>query len=94
MDYDEKGPRTRFQYRRSAIFDCTTERLLVCSVTSREVIAALKADGWTLDRVTGSPHIFRHPTKPGTVAVPHPRKDIPLGTLKAIERQTRMNLRR
>jgi predicted RNA binding protein YcfA (HicA-like mRNA interferase family) len=44
------------------------------------VIAALKADGWTLDRVTGSHHIFRHPVKLGKVTVPH-RKDIPIGTL-------------
>jgi len=62
-------------------------------MTSREVIAALKADGWTLDRVTGSHHIFRHPAKPGTVTVPHPRKDIPIGTLKSIERQTGIKLR-
>jgi predicted RNA binding protein YcfA (HicA-like mRNA interferase family) len=42
---------------------------------------------------TGSHHILRHPVKPGTVTVPHPRKDIPIGTLKSIERQTGINLR-
>ncbi|MBV8771539.1 MAG: type II toxin-antitoxin system HicA family toxin [Deltaproteobacteria bacterium] len=62
-------------------------------MTSREVIAALRTGGWSLDRVTGSHHIFRHPAKPGTVTVPHPRKHIPIGTLKSIERQTGIKLR-
>jgi predicted RNA binding protein YcfA (HicA-like mRNA interferase family) len=62
-------------------------------VTSREVIAALNADGWMLDRVTGSHHIFRHPAKTGTMTVPQPRKDLPIGTLKSIERQTGIKLR-
>src|SRR5262245_46820058 len=43
-------------------------------VTSAEVIRALRADGWTLARVKGSHHHFRHPTKPGIVTVPHPRR--------------------
>jgi predicted RNA binding protein YcfA (HicA-like mRNA interferase family) len=37
---------------------------------------------------------FTHPTKPGRVTVPHPRKDIPLGTLKSIEKQAGLKLRR
>jgi predicted RNA binding protein YcfA (HicA-like mRNA interferase family) len=41
-------------------------------MSSRDVIAALVADGWFLDRVKGSHHQFRHPTKPGIVTVPHP----------------------
>ena len=62
-------------------------------MASRDVIAALKAEGWRLDLITGSHHIFRHPAKPGTVTVPHPRKDVPIGTLKSIERQTGIKLR-
>jgi len=46
-----------------------------------------------LRRVTGSHHYFKHPFKPGIVTVPHPRKDIPLGTLKSIEKQARLKLR-
>jgi len=53
----------------------------------------LKADGWTLDRVKGSHHQFTHPTKPGTVTVKHPAKDIPIGTLKSIERQAGLKFR-
>jgi hypothetical protein len=36
----------------------------------------------------GSHQHFKHPNKAGIVTVPHPRKDIPIGTLKSIERQS------
>ncbi len=54
---------------------------------SREVIQQLEANGWQLRRVKGSHHQFTHPTKPGRVTVKHPAKDIPIGTLKSIEKQ-------
>lgn len=63
------------------------------SVTSIDVIRALKRDGWTEVRVKGSHHHFKHPTKPGIVTVPHPKKDIPRGTLASIERQAGVQLR-
>ena len=62
-------------------------------MNSREVIKALKADGWTEVRVKGSHHYFKHPKKTGTVTVPHPEKDFPIGTLKSIERQSGVKLR-
>lgn len=54
---------------------------------SREVIKMLTSDGWYLDRVRGSHHQFKHPTKPGLVTVKHPAKDVPKGTLGSIKRQ-------
>jgi predicted RNA binding protein YcfA (HicA-like mRNA interferase family) len=57
------------------------------SVSSREIIKALLADGWVLVVASGSHHHFKHATKAGKVTVPHPRKDVPLGTLKSIEKQ-------
>jgi predicted RNA binding protein YcfA (HicA-like mRNA interferase family) len=60
---------------------------------SRAVIAKLEADGWILKRVTGSHHHFMHPMKPGIVTVPHPKRDIPLGTLRSIEKQSGLKLR-
>lgn len=60
---------------------------------SRDVIKKLQADGWELDGVTGSHHHFKHPTKPGKVTVPHPKMDLPIGTLKSIERQSGLKLR-
>ncbi len=62
-------------------------------MNSRQVIEALKADGWKEVRVKGSHHQFKHPTKPGTVTVPHPEKDFPIGTLKSIEQQSGVKLR-
>jgi predicted RNA binding protein YcfA (HicA-like mRNA interferase family) len=54
---------------------------------SRKVIARLKKDGWLLVHIRGSHYHFKHPEKPGRVTVPHPKKDIPKGTLRSIFRQ-------
>jgi transposase len=42
--------------------------------------------------MTGSHHHFQHPTKAGIVTVPHPGRDIPIGTLRSIERQSGCNV--
>jgi len=47
-----------------------------------------------LDRTKGSHRQYRHPTKPGTVTVPHPKKDLKVGLLKSIERQSGLSLTR
>ncbi|MFO0292458.1 MAG: type II toxin-antitoxin system HicA family toxin [Rhodospirillales bacterium] len=60
---------------------------------SRDVIAALRRDGWYLVAQKGSHQQFKHPSKPGRVTVPHPRRDIPPGTLKSVERQAGVKLR-
>jgi predicted RNA binding protein YcfA (HicA-like mRNA interferase family) len=60
---------------------------------SRKVIQALKKDGWYEVRQAGSHKQFKHPTKPGRVTVPHPQRNIPLGTLKSIEKQAGIDLR-
>lgn len=54
---------------------------------SSSLIKMIKNDGWELDRVKGSHHVFKHPTKNGIVIVPHPKKDIPKGTISSILRQ-------
>ncbi|MFI2817901.1 MULTISPECIES: type II toxin-antitoxin system HicA family toxin [Vreelandella] len=55
-------------------------------MNSRALIKQLEADGWALVRVKGSHHHFRHPTKPGTITVPHPKKDLKTGLVKAIRK--------
>lgn len=55
---------------------------------SREVIRKLEADGWHEVRQAGSHKQFRHPTKPGTVTVPHPKADLGKGTLRSISKQS------
>lgn len=47
----------------------------------------LKEDGWRLVGVEGGHHQFKHSVKPGRVTVTHPRKDIPVQTLRSIYRQ-------
>jgi predicted RNA binding protein YcfA (HicA-like mRNA interferase family) len=59
---------------------------------SRTIIRMLEAAGWKLVRVRGSHHQFRHPHHPDRVTVQHPRKEVPIGTLKSIERQSGMKL--
>lgn len=69
----------------------------MCYVThmdSRAVIKALEADGWEHRRTTGSHRHFRHPAKPGLVTVPHPKRRLPRGTVRAIERQSGLKLSR
>ncbi|MFM9956498.1 MAG: type II toxin-antitoxin system HicA family toxin [Phycisphaerales bacterium] len=53
-------------------------------MTSREVIRLLTVHGWVLVRTRGSHHQFKHPTIPGVVTVPHPKRDLPTGTVRAI----------
>lgn len=57
------------------------------TMKSADLIRELKADGWALDRTRGSHHVFKHPTKPGIVVVPHPKKDLGTGLVVAIRRQ-------
>lgn len=52
---------------------------------SRKIIERLRRDGFELVSVRGSHHKYR---KDGTVViVPHPKKDLPLGTARNIARQ-------
>jgi len=62
-------------------------------VDSRTVIKRLKEDGWYKAWSKGSHFQFAHPIKTGLVTVPHPEKDIPIGTLKSIEKQSGVKLR-
>ena len=63
-------------------------------MTAREVVVAVEADGWLLVRTKGSHAQYRHPTKAGLVTVPMHLGDLPIGTLKSIEKQAGIRLRR
>ena len=60
---------------------------------SREIVRRLKQDGWYEVAHVGSHKQFKHATKPGRVTVPAPRKDVPVGTLRSIEKQAGIKLR-
>lgn len=59
---------------------------------SGDIISALKADGWYEVGAKGSHVQFKHPAKQGRVTVPHPKRDLPIGTLKSIEKQSGLKL--
>ncbi|WP_442970742.1 type II toxin-antitoxin system HicA family toxin [Roseomonas sp. USHLN139] len=76
---------THQQRRRSAVGH---------SVSSKDVIRALEADGWQELPRNGSSHRkFRKPGRTELVVVQHPRKDMPLGTLRQIEKTSGLKLR-
>ncbi|NUB13332.1 addiction module toxin, HicA family [Azospirillum brasilense] len=54
---------------------------------SSDLIRDLMDAGWTLDRVRGSHHVFKHPSRPGIVVIPHPKKDLGTGLVAAIRKQ-------
>lgn len=54
---------------------------------SQKLIRMLEVDGWRQVRVAGSHHHFKHPAKFGLVTVPHPKKDLPVGTVNSILKQ-------
>ena len=51
---------------------------------SRDIIRRLQWEGFVLVRVKGSHHQFKHAGTGRRVTVPHPRKDIPLKTVRNI----------
>ncbi|WP_448207969.1 type II toxin-antitoxin system HicA family toxin [Azospirillum sp. sgz302134] len=54
---------------------------------SADLIRELIDARWFLDRVRGSHHVFKHPSRPGIVVVPHPKKDLGAGLVAAIRKQ-------
>jgi predicted RNA binding protein YcfA (HicA-like mRNA interferase family) len=56
-------------------------------VRSADLIRELIRAGWALDRVRGSHHVVKHPTRPGIIVVPHPKKDLGGGLVAAIRKQ-------
>ena len=54
---------------------------------SRKLIRLVEKAGWTLIEVNGDHHHFRHPTIKGKVTIPHPNKDLPIGTVRSVYKQ-------
>ena len=60
-------------------------------VKSKDLIKLLEKDGWYLVNVKGSHHQFKHDTKKGKVTIPHPKTDLPQGTVKSVLKQAGLN---
>lgn len=73
-----------------SVWELVDERWVM---NSRDVIKELRKDGWYEVNQVGSHKQFKHATKKGRVTVPHPNRDIPIGTLKSIEKQAGFKLR-
>jgi predicted RNA binding protein YcfA (HicA-like mRNA interferase family) len=62
-------------------------------MNSREIIQRIRQDGWFEVGHEGSHKQFKHPIKKGRVTVPHPKIDVPVGTIKSIEKQAGIKLK-
>jgi len=54
---------------------------------SRKLIKLLKDDGWVVVDQRGSHVQLKHPERSGRVTVPHPKRDLPAGTVRSIYKQ-------
>lgn len=52
---------------------------------SRKIIQRLRKEGFNLVATVGSHHKFRR--RDQTVTIPHPKKDLPKGTVRSIYKQ-------
>jgi predicted RNA binding protein YcfA (HicA-like mRNA interferase family) len=67
-----------------AIYIHTKAGAMQIPTNSRDIIRRLEAEGWVLAGSKGSHHKFRKEGQ--SVIVPHPKKDLPLGTARSIAR--------
>lgn len=56
-------------------------------MNSKDIVKRLRKAGWILENVRGSHHKFKNPETGNVVIVPHPKKDLPAGTVNAIFKQ-------
>ena len=59
---------------------------------SKDLIKLLESDGWYIVNKVGSHCQLKHPTKKGRVTIPHPKKDLPIGTIKSILKQSQIEV--
>jgi predicted RNA binding protein YcfA (HicA-like mRNA interferase family) len=57
------------------------------SLNPKNIINILEKNGFVLDRIKGSHHIYYHPESKRRVVMPFHKKDLPKGTLIEILRQ-------
>ena len=57
------------------------------SYSSTKIIRLLKKKGWYEVSCVGDHHQFKHSERPGRLTVPHPKKNLPIGTVKSILHQ-------
>lgn len=63
--------------------DATSVVCMIHIMKSADLIKELEENGWVLDRVKGSHHVYKHPTIPEIITVPHPKKDLGRGLVNS-----------
>ncbi len=53
---------------------------------SQDIKRRLEREGWLLDRVTGSHHVFKNPKSGQIIVLPHPKKDLGKGLVARLYR--------
>ena len=87
---ERRARRLRSRARTSRNYgpDLALGRSTLQRVKIKEVMAALRANGWVEVRTRGSHRQFHHPMKPGTVTVAgKPSVDLPPGTPNSVLKQ-------
>jgi len=54
------------------------------------IIKQLRSEGWEHISTRGSHHKYRNPKSGRSVIVPHPKKDLPIGTVNSILKQAQL----
>ena len=65
----------------------STHLCILTHMNSAALIKQITEAGWVHVHTVGSHHQFKHPTIKGKVTVPHPKKDLPIGTVRSILKQ-------
>jgi predicted RNA binding protein YcfA (HicA-like mRNA interferase family) len=60
---------------------------------SRDIIRAIEKAGRVQVATKGDHRQFKHPVRAGRVTVPHPKRDLPIGTVRSIEKVSGVKLR-
>ena len=55
--------------------------------SSHDIKKRLEREGWALERVRGSHHVFRNSRTGAIIVLPHPKKDLGIGLARAIYKQ-------
>ncbi len=74
------------------LLEIDQKRYTIEPMNGKDIIAKLKAAGWTLDRVNGSHHVMVKDGKAVPVPV-HGTRDVGAGLLAAIARQSGVKLK-
>jgi predicted RNA binding protein YcfA (HicA-like mRNA interferase family) len=56
-------------------------------IIPKDIIRVLEKEGFVLDRIKGSHHIYYHPETKRRAVIPYHKKDLPKGTLLEILKQ-------